>query len=431
MSAPTYTLPFPRARRQRVETSRGMGLGESLATALEAIGANKLRSLLTALGIIIGVGAVIAMISLGQGASANVAQRLQGLGTNLIQITPGSQRGPGFVNVGAGTRQTLTEADAAAIQEQVAGISGVSPVISVNVQAVAAGSNWSTRAQGVYPVYQGIENWQPQAGTLFSDQDEQDGGQVAVIGQTVLDNLFGNGNTGSGNALDAIGQTIRLNKVPFTIVGVLASKSGDQDNTILVPFSTAHVRLSNLTYVGQIVVQASDVSQMDSVQAQMQTVLEQQHRITNGNDDFTIRNLNNIIQTAQSVTQTLTMLLAGVAAVSLVVGGIGIMNIMLVSVTERTHEIGIRTAIGAHRRDILSQFLIEAVVLSGAGGILGIVFGAAASVAVSHVAGWSTVIVPQAVLLAFGFAAMVGVFFGYYPARKASLLDPIEALRYE
>ncbi len=425
------TLPRERERAPEGFATRGMSLGQSLATALEALNANKLRSLLTMLGIIIGVGAVIIMISLGRGASANVAQRLQGLGTNLLTITPGSARGFGPVRIGQGSAPTLSEADAQAIQDDITGLQGVSPVLTVSVQAVSNGANWSTRVSGVYPSYQAIENWQAQAGSLLTDADQQQTQTSAVIGQVVLDNLFGNGNTGSGNPADAIGQTIRINRVPFQIIGVLAPKNGDQDDTILVPFSTARLRLRNQTFVSQVVVQVADAKQMDSVQAQIGDLLRQRHRITGSVDDFTVRNLNNIVQTAQGVTQTLTLLLSGVAAVSLLVGGIGIMNIMLVSVTERTREIGIRSAIGARARDIMSQFLIEAVSLSTAGGVIGIVLGISGSIAVARFAKWTTVIAPESIVLAFLFAAGVGIFFGYYPARKASQLDPIEALRYE
>ena len=426
---PTLPVVTPRGR-SRPANARKMGANESVSTALEAIRTNKTRSMLTALGIIIGVAAVIVMISLGQGASANVAQRLQGLGTNTLTIRPGSRPGPGF-NPGLGSQRTLTEADAAAIAQQVGGIRAVSPVLQVNVQAVSAGSNWSTSAAGVYPAYQGIQNWKAQAGNLFSDQDQDEANTVAVIGQTVLDNLFGNGSSGSGDAKSAVGQTIRLSNVPFTVIGVLASKSEQEDNIVLVPYSAAHLRLSNQRYVNQIVVQASDASALASVQKQITVVLEEQHGITNGKDDFNVFNATSMVQTAESVTQTLTMLLSGVAAVSLLVGGIGIMNIMLVSVTERTREIGIRTAIGARKRDILTQFLVEAVVLSGTGGVVGMIVGAAGSFGIARFAGWNTVIVPQAILLAFSFAAAVGIFFGYYPARKASRLNPIEALRYE
>jgi putative ABC transport system permease protein len=434
VSTVSDVLAVPRSRERAVETglqTRGMSLGQSLATALEALNANKLRSLLTMLGIIIGVGAVIIMISLGRGASANVAQRLQGLGTNLLTITPGSARNFGVVRSGSGSAPTLNEGDAKAIESDIAGLSGVSPVLSAGVQAVGTSSNWSTRAQGVYPAYLDIEKWQVEEGQPFTDQDEQQGRSVALIGQVVLENLFGNGNPGSAPDTAAIGQTIRLNKVPFQVIGVLASKSQEQDDVIIVPFTTANRRLNNQTFVSQVVVQVSDAKQMDAVSNDISDLLRQRHRLRGPQDDFTVRNLNNIVQTAQGVTQTLTLLLSGVAAVSLLVGGIGIMNIMLVSVTERTREIGIRSAIGARAKDILSQFLIEAVSLSTAGGIIGIVLGVLGSFAVAKFAKWNTVIAPESIVLAFAFAAAVGIFFGYYPARKASQLDPIEALRYE
>ncbi len=423
-------LPRPRTAPGVRPAAHGMGVGQSVATALEALNANKLRSLLTMLGIIIGVGAVIIMISLGRGASANVAQRLQGLGTNLLTITPGSARNFGVVRQGAGSTPTLTEADARAIRNEISGINGVSPVLNANLQAVYNNANWSTRAQGVYPDYFQIQNWQIESGEAFSEADLQQARSVAVIGQVPLDNLFGDGSAGSGNPAAAIGQTIRLKNVPFQVIGVLASKSQEQDDVILVPFSTANRRLNSQTYVGQIVVQVTDAKQMDTVQAEITDLLRERHRIK-AQDDFTVRNLNNIVQTAQGVTQTLTLLLSGVAAVSLLVGGIGIMNIMLVSVTERTREIGIRSAIGARAKDILAQFLIEAVSLSTVGGVIGILLGIAGAIAVSRFAKWNTVIAPESIVLAFAFAAAVGIFFGYYPARKASQLDPIEALRYE
>ncbi|MGH2365959.1 MAG: ABC transporter permease [Chloroflexota bacterium] len=409
-----------------------MGIGQSVTTALEALNANKLRSLLTMLGIIIGVGAVIIMIGLGGGASASVAQRLQGLGTNLLTVSPGSTRFGGF-RAGAGSQNTLTQADADAISNNIVGLTGVSPVISGGVQAVYNGQNWSTRVQGVYPVYQQIESWTVSAGSLLQTQDEQSNARMVVVGQTVVDNLFGNGNTGSGKPSAAVGQTIRLNNVPFTIEGVLAAKGGqgNEDDVIFAPFSTTKERLFNRTYVNQIVLQVTDAKQMDTVQTEVTDLLRQQHRLVTPTNDFNVLNLNSIIQTAQGITQTLTLLLAGVAGVSLVVGGIGIMNIMLVSVTERTREIGIRMAIGARGGDVLSQFLIEAVALSVTGGIIGIIIGVAGAGVVSHLAGWATVVSPGAILLAFGFAAAVGVFFGYYPARTASRLDPIDALRYE
>ena len=425
-----FAAPRPRTQSGPRKPVRRVSLRQTVATAFEALSTSKLRSLLTALGIIIGVGAVVLMVALGNGATASVSQRLQGLGTNLLNVTPGSTAFGG-VRAGAGSRSTLTASDAQAIQSDIDGLAGVSPVLNVNVQAIANDQNWSTQVQGVYPEYQDIENWQSQAGSLLTSDDQQQAYSVAVIGQTVLDNLFGNGNSGSGDAAAAVGQSIRLNRVPFHIVGVLTSKSDQQDNVILVPYNTAHVRLNNQRYVNQIVVQVQDPAQMATAQAQIQMLLEDRHRIVNGQDDFTVRNLNSIVQTAQSVTQTLTLLLSAVAAISLVVGGIGIMNIMLVSVTERTREIGIRLAVGARPGDILSQFLIEAIALSGAGGLIGIAFGIVGSAVIARVAQWNTVIAPASLLLAFSFAGAVGIFFGYYPARKASRLNPIEALRYE
>jgi putative ABC transport system permease protein len=425
-------IPRPQPPAPEVLRTRGMSLGQSFATSFEALNANKLRSLLTMLGIVIGVGAVIIMISLGRGASANVAQRLQGLGTNLLTITPGSARGFGPVKVGQGSAPTLNEADANAIQDGIAGLDGVSPVLNVSVQAVGNDNNWSTRASGVYPIYQSIENWTAQAGSLLTEADESQTQTNVVIGEIVLENLFGDGTPGSANPQAALGQTIRLNNVPFHIVGVLTSKNGDQDDTVLVPYSTANLRLHNQTFVNQVVVQVADGKQMDTVQAQIGSLLAERHRIRPGKpNDFNVRNLNNIVQTAQGVTQTLTLLLSGVAAVSLLVGGIGIMNIMLVSVTERTREIGIRSAVGARAKDILAQFLIEAVSLSTLGGVIGIVLGVGGAIGVARFAKWNTVIAPESIVLAFAFAAAVGIFFGYYPARKASQLDPIEALRYE
>ncbi len=408
----------------------GMGIGQSVATALEALNANKLRSLLTMLGMIIGVGAVILVVGLGQGASASVSQRLQGLGTNLLTISPGST-GFGGVRAGAGSAPTLSAADADAIANEISGLNGVSPVVDGGVQAVYNNQNWATRASGVYPIYQDIENWTIQSGTLLTDEDEASARSVVVVGQTVVDNLFGTGDTGSGNPDAAVGQTIRINNVPFQIEGVLAAKGGQLDDTMLVPYKTAQERLYHRTFVNDVVFQAADATQMDDIQAQVTDLLRQRHRLTKPANDFNIRNLNNIIQTAQGITQTLTLFLASIAGVSLVVGGIGIMNIMLVSVTERTREIGIRMAIGARTRDVMSQFLIEAVLLSAVGGLIGILLAVVGARVATNATGTTILISPQSIFIAFGFSAVVGIFFGFYPARKASQLDPIEALRYE
>jgi putative ABC transport system permease protein len=407
----------------------GASLWQSFANAFEALYANRLRSLLTALGIIIGVGAVIVMISISQGASNSTASRLGALGPNVLTVIPGASS-VGGVRGGAGSRQTLTQADADAIASQVANVSGVSPVVTTQAQIIFQNQNYQTRVLGVYPAYQQIGAWQMAEGVFFSDADEAQNTTVAVIGQTIVQNLF------TPLGIDPLGQQMRISSQTFTIVGVLATKGAsagaDQDDVIYVPFSTAFERLSRQPFVSQIAVQASSANAVNQVQSDIQQLLEQRHNIAaGGQDDFSIRNQNQILQTVQGVTTTLTFLLVGVASVSLIVGGIGIMNIMLVSVTERTREIGIRIAVGARRRDVLSQFLIEALVLSGVGGLLGIVIGIAAAIEVSKLGNLPQAISPTAILLAFGFSALVGIVFGLYPAWRASRLDPITALRVE
>ena len=402
-------------------------IGQSVLSALEALAGNKLRALLTMLGIIIGVGAVIVVIAIGQGASAKVAAQLARLGTNMLTVQPGSAN-VGGVNTGQGGRASLTTADVQALQG-VAHVAAISPVINGQVQVAAGGLNWNTRAQGVYPAYQTIGDYPVSTGSFFSQADETNGAPVAVIGQTVADNLFPNGD-------NPVGQTIRLRNVEFQVVGVLAAKGNNgfqnQDDIILIPFSAAQRRLFGGTTVNQIQIQVDQTANINGVIADATAVLRQTHKLgPTKASDFQIRNAQQFITTQEQSSQTLTLLLTAVAAVSLLVGGIGIMNIMLVSVTERTREIGIRIAIGARARDVLLQFLVEAVTLSLVGGILGILGGFASTFAVGHFAGWPTVIAPSSVGLAFGFAAVIGVFFGFYPARRASLLDPIEALRHE
>jgi putative ABC transport system permease protein len=397
-------------------------------SAIAALRANMGRSLLTALGIIIGVAAVIAIVALGEGASASVSSQLAGLGTNLLTISPGSTRSGGAAG-GAGTGVTLTSADADAISQNIQDLNGVSPVVSGSAQIIYGNQNWSTRVQAVTPAYLTINDWKIGLGSAFTDQDNTNATNVAVLGQTVVTSLFPNGQS-------PIGQLVRIRNVPFTVVGVLASKGSngfqDQDDTIMIPFRTGQVRLFGSTSINQIVVQVADASQIDSVNSQMEALLRQRHKLqTTQADDFSIRNNADIISRVSSVSDTMTMLLGGVAAVSLVVGGIGIMNIMLVSVTERTREIGIRLAIGAQPRDVLFQFLVEAVVLSLLGGIIGILIGSGVALAMPIVAGWTTVLPWNAIALSFGVSAAIGMFFGIYPARKASQLDPIVALRYE
>jgi putative ABC transport system permease protein len=406
----------------------GLRIFQTIPSAFAALRANKGRSVLTTLGIIIGVAAVIAIVALGEGASASVSSQLAGLGTNLLTIMPGSTRSGGAA-AGAGSATTLKADDADAIAQKVQGLSGVSPVVSGSAQLISGSQNWSTRVQAVAPAYLSINDWKIAQGNTFTDQDDTNANNVAILGQTVAANLFPNG-------LSPIGQLIRIRNVPFTVIGVLASKGssgfGDQDDTVMIPFRTGQVRLFGSSNINQIVVQVADANQISSVSTQIQTVLRQRHQPqSSASDDFTIRNNADIISRVSSVSDTMTMLLGGVAAVSLVVGGIGIMNIMLVSVTERTREIGIRLAIGAQPRDVMFQFLVEAVVLSLLGGIIGILVGAGVALALPAVAGWATVVPWNAIVLSFGVSAVIGVFFGIYPARKASQLDPIVALRYE
>ncbi len=413
-----------------VPSTRGGGLRifQTIPSALAALRANKGRSVLTTLGIIIGVAAVIAIVALGEGASASVSSQLAGLGTNLLTITPGSTRSGGAA-AGAGSSVTLKATDADAISQNIQGLAGVSPVASGNAQVISGNQNWSTRVQAVDPSYLAMNDWTIGAGSAFTDQDNTNANNVAVLGQTVVSNLFPNGQ-------NPVGQLVRIRNVPFTVVGVLASKGSngfqDQDDTIMIPFRTGQVRLFGASSINQIVVQVANGSQVDNVNSEIETLLRSAHQLPSYQaDDFSIRNNADIISRVSSVSDTMTMLLGGVAAVSLVVGGIGIMNIMLVSVTERTREIGIRLAIGAQPRDVLFQFLVEAVVLSVLGGIIGILIGSGVAMALPLVAGWTTVLPWNAILLSFAVSAAIGMFFGIYPARKASQLDPIVALRYE
>jgi putative ABC transport system permease protein len=412
----------PRRRGHR------LAIFQTVPSALAALRSNKFRSLLTTLGIIIGVAAVIAIVALGEGASASVSDRLSGLGVNVLTITPGSANSGG-VRTGAGGVTSLKAADADAIASKIDGIAGISPVVGGGAQVVAGNQNWQTRIQSVRPAYATIEDWTVDQGTFFTTQDDANASNVAVLGQTVYTNLFPNNQS-------AIGQLIRIRNVPFTVIGVLASKGagigGDQDDTVLIPFRTGQVRLFGANNVGQIVLQMSDANLADSVTQQIEPILRARHELrATQSDDFTIRSNNDVISRVQGVSQTMTLLLGSVAAVSLVVGGIGIMNIMLVSVTERTREIGIRLAVGAQPRDIMMQFLVEAIVLSALGGAIGILLGMAIAAVMPSIAGWTTAIPWNAISLAFGVSAMIGVFFGFYPAQKASRLDPIVALRYE
>ena len=406
----------------------GSRLLQTIPSAISALRANKGRSILTALGIIIGVAAVIAMLTLAESASASMKAQLAGLGANVLTISPGSAQSSG-ARQAAGSVNSLKPGDVDAILQSVHGVTAGSAVVAGNAQVVFGNQNWPTRVMGVMPAYQQIEDWEVQSGAFFTSQDNTDSRNVAVVGHTVATNLFANG-------ASPIGQVIRVRNVPFTVVGVLASKGSgygaDQDDVIFIPLQTGEVRLFGSSSINQIVLQVADGTQMNVAMQQLDQVLRLRHQLRPGDaDDFSVFNNNDVIAKVQQVSQAMTVLLGSISAISLVVGGIGIMNIMLVSVTERTREIGIRLAIGAQPMDVMAQFLVEAVVLSVAGGAIGISIGCGLSTLVSMFAGWPAPPLLSAVLLSFCFSAAIGVFFGIYPARKASRLDPIVALRYE
>jgi putative ABC transport system permease protein len=401
---------------------------ESVAIAFEGLRANKMRSLLTMLGIIIGVGAVIAMVSIGLGVRDKVQKSIASLGSNLLIIMPGSTA-PSGVRVAAGGTTTLTYDDAQAIAREVGGVSFVAPQVQRQYQAVFGGSNWITSMQGITPEFMTVRNFELSDGSFITLQQMEARERVAVLGKTVVDNLFG--------GISPVGQTIRINKSTFRVIGVLTTKGQsaggqDQDDMILVPLKTAQERMMGINYVQSISVQADSAEVVDQVLVDITSLLKTRHRIQAGEaDDFSVRNLTALMATATETTDTITLLLGNTAAISLLVGGIGIMNIMLVSVTERTREIGVRKALGATFANILLQFLIEAVVIGVTGGLIGIVLGMGASYLISSIFGWATVISGFTIALAFGFSVLIGVIFGLYPARKAARLDPIDALRYE
>lgn len=401
---------------------------ESVFIALEGLKANKLRSVLTMLGIIIGVGAVIAMVSIGMGVREKIQNSIAGLGSNLLIVTPGATS-PTGVRQAAGSNTSLTNKDAVAIAREVAGVSKVAPAVSRQYQIVYANKNWITNVQGTTPDFTEVRNFNVEAGVFFTSRELDTRDRVAVLGKTTADNLFGD--------ISPLGQTIRINKAPFRVIGVLEPKGqsaggADQDDLIVIPLTTAQERMMGITHLHSISVQASSPDVINEVQEDITQLLRTRHRLTaNIPDNFTVRNLAAVMATAEETTRTITLLLGNIAAISLLVGGIGIMNIMLVSVTERTREIGIRKALGATYKNILLQFLIEAIVIGVTGGIIGVFLGIGASLAISAFAGWNTVVSLASITLAFGFSVLVGLFFGIYPARKAALLDPIDALRYE
>jgi putative ABC transport system permease protein len=405
----------------------------SARIAVRALRVNKLRSALTMLGIVIGVGAVIAMVAVGSGAQARVAEQIQSLGANVIIIWPGTVN-QGGVRLGAGAQATLSEDDAWAIQRDIQLVQVVAPYVRGNAQVVYSNLNWATGILGVTPEYFPARDWEVISGRQLTQEEVDGASKVALVGQTVARNLFGDD--------DPLGQVIRIKKVPFTIIGLMDRKGQntwgqDQDDQILIPLSTARTKVLGGNQVkgravGAISIKVREAALMKEAEQEIRELIRQRHRIQPfQDDDFNLRNLSEVLESQEAASRVLTTLLAAIASVSLLVGGIGIMNIMLVSVTERTREIGLRMAVGARGRDILTQFLVEAVTLSLIGGAIGVGFGLLASHAIAYFAEWRTLLQVEAILLAFSFSAAVGIFFGFYPARKAAGLNPIDALRYE
>lgn len=399
--------------------------------AFRALRVNKMRSALTMLGVIIGVGAVIAMLAVGTGANKKVQEQIASMGSNMLVVLPGSSTSGG-IRMGAGTQPTLSLADAEAIQKECPSVADVAPVLNGAAQVIFGNLNWSTGVYGTTSSMLNIRDWNLEAGRAFNDEEIRSAAKVCIVGRTVIDNLFG--------GVDPLNQVIRIKRIPFKIIGILESKGQtpmgqDQDDVIYVPVTAAQKKLFGTAFPGMVrsvMVKAASLEDLVKAEAQVKDLLRQRHRISaRQEDDFTVRNLTQMMQVREQSSRVMSLLLGAIASVSLIVGGIGIMNIMLVSVTERTREIGIRMSLGAKTWDIRLQFLIEAVTLSLIGGAAGVLAGITGSKIISAMAGWPTIVTSISIILALGFSGLVGIFFGFYPAYKASLLNPIDALHYE
>ncbi|KJU83082.1 multidrug ABC transporter substrate-binding protein [Candidatus Magnetobacterium bavaricum] len=403
----------------------------TIRIAFRALRVNKMRSALTMIGIVIGVGAVITMLAVGTGARKRISEQVASMGSNLLIILPGSTTAGG-VRAGGGSQPTLSTFDADAILKECPAVGNAAPILNGTAQVVYGSQNWSTAITGTTPSILDVRDWPLAGGGAFTMDDVRGATKVCLLGQTVIDNLFG--------SINPIGQVVRIKGIPFTVIGVLDRKGQspngqDQDDNIYIPVTTAQRKVFGTLFPGMvrtIMVKAKGAEELYQAEKQITELLRQRHRTgQKREDDFTVRNLTKLMQTAQESTDVMTLLLGAIASVSLLVGGIGIMNIMLVSVTERTREIGIRMAIGANTWDIRMQFIIEALTLSLIGGVLGIAVGLTSAEAISMIAGWPTIVSMLSIVLSFCFSGVIGIFFGFYPAYKASLLDPIEALRYE
>ncbi|MEN6468506.1 MAG: ABC transporter permease [Smithella sp.] len=408
-----------------------INIPSTVKISLRALRVNKMRSALTMLGIIIGVAAVITMLAVGRGASNKISEQIATVGSNLIIVLPGSTT-TGGIRLGSGAIQNLTRADADAIKNECSSVSTTTPVLNGGAQIVYGNQNWATGVYGTDESMVVVRDWTLAAGRNFNDQEIRSAAKVCILGQTIVDNLFGND--------DPIHKAIRIKKVPFTVIGVLESKGQsmmgqDQDDVIYVPVTVAQRNLFGRTFPGtvrSIMVKAKSTEELNRAETQIKELLRQRHRLSpTQEDDFTVRNLTQMMQMAEQASRVMALLLAAIAGVSLLVGGIGIMNIMLVSVTERTREIGIRMAVGAKSWDIRTQFIIEALILSLIGGLIGVLLGILAAELLSFFAGWTILISTYSIVLSFGFSGLVGIFFGFYPAYKASLMNPIDALRHE